>query len=216
MKISSISGLSLALFAFSLTGCKKTETDNISRVKNYASIVLTNGPAISVPLGSTFTDPGNVTTLGGAALKPKITGSVDTSTPGVYTISYQAANTEGDTTNINRLVAVVDPAVVIDQSGTFERAGFAANPPATWKLIARGLYRSANFGGAVAGSDFPAYFAQVTPNLIVFPTQNISGVGKVTFNTPTSTFNTAGVLTSYSYAVGATGFGTAVRTFNRR
>lgn len=216
MKVSSFFGLSVLSLALVFTGCKKDETDNLSRVKDYPSIVLTGGPAISVPLNSTFSDPGTVTTLGAANLTPKVTGTVNTAVPGVYTISYEAANSEGDTIAVNRLVAVVDPRVTVDQSGIFDRTGFATNPPATWTRVGNGLYVTANLGGAAPGADYPAYFAQVTPTQVVFPTQNVPGVGSFSFGTPTTTFDASGKLTSYSYVVVNPGFGTARRTFTRR
>jgi hypothetical protein len=223
MKVSSFFGLSVLSLALALTGCKKTETDDLSRVKNYAGITL-NGPVLtSINIGESFTDLGASATLNGKD-NPVITvGRVDNTKLGFNYITYRSANTEGDTVEVNRVIAVVDPAVNnTDQSGNFVRNG----NPVTITRVSKGLYLSDNLGGVPTTSAAygPAYFAQLTPTSLEFPPQSVTGAnGDVVFYpAPTNpwVFDANGQLRSFSYAIVSTGvnYGGAgsPRTFTRR
>lgn len=217
MKIIPFLSLSALMLTLGLSGCKKTETENISRVKSYPAITL-NGPAVtSINVGEAFTDLGASAVLNGATIAPLVSGRVDNTTPGFYSIVYRSANTEGDTVSTSRVVAVVPTSVNnIDQSGVFTRAsnGVALNVT----RIGKGLYYTENFGGVAPPSAAiqPAYFAQISPTSLLFPKQLVPGVGNVSFSGPTFTFNPAGLLTQFTYIVINPGFGAARRTFNRR
>jgi hypothetical protein len=223
MKVSSFFGLSVLSLALALTGCKKTETDELSRVKNYAGITL-NGPTLtSINIGEAFTDLGASATLNGAN-NPVITvGSVDNTRVGFNYITYRSANTEGDTVEVNRVIAVVDQAVNnIDQSGTFLRSG----NPVIITRVSKGLYQTNNLGGVASTSAAfgGAYFAQLTPTMLEFPPQFVPGAnGDVSF-TPAATnpwvFDANGRLISFSYGITSTGVNygpaTTPRTFTRQ
>lgn len=209
--------LSVLLSSLAFSGCKKDETDNLSRVKDYAAITL-NGPALtSIEVGETYTDPGASVTFRGEPISAQVTGRVNNTTPGFYYITYRGANTEGDTVQASRVVAVVTPAAAsIDQSGSFERSG----SPVTITRISKGLYTTNNFGGvATTSAAFGgAYFAQLTATSLRFPSQNTSVNGAISVSGLTATFNSTGVLTSFSYVPVSSVFnyGTTARVFNRR
>ena len=207
--------LSFLLFSLAISGCKKDDTDNISRIKNYPSIVLDGGAVYAVNQNETFTDPGFVATLGDTPLTPIVTGSVDTSTKGIYVLSYTGANTEGDTVSVIRSVVVTDPAVNnVDQSGTFKRGTFADTP--VTKVGNKGVYKIDNFGFTNSPNLFPAYFVQIDASHIVVPPQVIPGLGYTTFTGVNGTFDATGRLTQISYAIHAPGiFGTSVRSATR-
>src|ERR1700733_15353055 len=65
-----------------------------SKITYYANIVLTGETSISVVQGVAFTDPGVKATSNGADVPVTTTGSVDTSTPGIYTLNYSATNAD--------------------------------------------------------------------------------------------------------------------------
>jgi hypothetical protein len=212
-----LTGLPILMLSFFLSSCKKDETDELSRVKNYPAIILKGAALSSINLNDTYTDPGAVATLNGSNITPLVSGAVNNRALGFYTITYRGANTEGDTVAATRVVAVVDPSVnSLDQSGTFLRAANGATAKVT--KIGNGLYQTDNLGGVVPPSSAiqPAYFAQVTPTRIVFPAQTAPGIGAVSFSGPAAVFDAAGLLTQFSYAVINPGFGTANRVFTRQ
>jgi hypothetical protein len=209
--------LSALFVCLAVIGCKKDETDNLSRIKNYPAITL-NGPSLtSINVNEAYTDPGAAAILDGNTITTQVIGSVDNTTPGFYTINYRGANTEGDTVQATRVVAVVDPAVNnLDQSGTFARSSNGAVSTVT--KIGKGLYRVSNLGGVLPPSSAiqPAYFAQLTPTEIEFPTQDAPSIGEVSFAGTAAAFDASGIITRFSYAVINPGFGAANRIFVRQ
>ena len=214
--------MSVLSLALALTGCNKDETDNLSRVKSYPAITL-NGPALtSINIGEAFVDQGASATLASESNPVVTSGSVNNSRLGFNYITYRSANTEGDTVEVTRVIAVVDASVNnIDQSGSFDRSG----NPVIITRVSKGLYRTNNLGGVASTSVAyaGAYFAQTTRTTLVFPPQFVEGVnGNVSF-TPAATspwiFDANGRLTSYSYGITATGVNdgpaNAPRTFTR-
>lgn len=202
MKITPLLGLSAFAFTLGLAGCKKTETENLFRVKSYPAITLKGNEYTVINVGETFADPGVTATLGGAVLTPIITSNVNTAAPGLYVITYKGANTEGDTVRTVRNVVVTDPAVNnLDQSGNFRRGAFS--PSVVTKVGNKGLYRIDNFGFTNAPNFFTAYFVQIRPNAIAVPAQTIENLGYTRFASVASAFNPAGVLTGITYAINA-------------
>jgi hypothetical protein len=216
MRKLTLSFLSLVALSVSvvLTGCKKEETDNLSRIKSYPGIALSGDEFYVINVGEKFTEPGVTADLAGAPLQPIITNPINTARPGLYVIQYRAANTEGDTISASRTVIVTDPAVNnLDQSGTFARAGFAPSP--VTKVGNKGLYKIDNFGFSNAPNLFSAYFVQTDASHIVVPAQTIPGLGYTTFTGVTPVF-TAGKLTKITYAIHAPAiFGATARSATR-
>ncbi|MBF9141296.1 immunoglobulin-like domain-containing protein [Hymenobacter properus] len=207
-------GTAAVASSLALGGCKKTETDELSRIKNFPAITLAGNEYYVINVGETFTEPGVTAELGGAPLQPIISNPVNTSRPGIYVIRYKGANTEGDTIAATRTVIVTDPAVNnLDQSGTFTRSGFSPSP--VTKVGNKGLYRIDNFGFTNAPNLFTAYFVQTDASHIVVPAQTIPGLGYTTFTSVSGTF-TAGQLTRIAYAINAPAiFGNTVRAATR-
>ncbi len=216
----SLLGAAVVASSLALGGCKKEETDNLSRIKSYPAISLAGDEYYIINVGETFTEPGVTADLAGAPLQPIISNPVNTSRPGLYVISYKGANTEGDTIAATRTVIVTDPAVNnLDQSGSYVRtqAGVTYEPAVVTKVGNKGLYRIVNFGftSGAPNNAFVAYFVQTDATHIVVPAQTIAGLGYTTFTSVSSTFDT-GRLTRIAYAINAPAvFGNTVRAATR-
>lgn len=88
---------------------RKTRTVRV--VDTTAPVITLNGSdPMSVPQGSTFTDPGAtaVDNVDGS-VPVSVSGSVNTATPGSYTLTYTATDSAGNTARKNRTVNVVAP-----------------------------------------------------------------------------------------------------------
>ena len=73
-------------------------------------VTLTGAAAMQLTVGATFTDPGATATDnvdGNLTAKIKETGSVDTTTAGIYTLTYSATDAAGNTGSASRVVTVV-------------------------------------------------------------------------------------------------------------
>ena len=100
----------LALAAPVLTSCSDDESEGKSSITTYAVLELNGSTYETVQLGSTYTDPGCLATLGGEDVSSQITttGSVNTNELGYYKLSYQVVNSDGFPASASRTVAVVD------------------------------------------------------------------------------------------------------------
>lgn len=98
-----------ALSLVSMTSCNK-DSEGLTKITTYALIELTDGPYISVNKGTTFVDPGFTATMGSEDVSGnvEISGTVDTSKCGFYTITYSVVNPDGFPASATRTVAVVD------------------------------------------------------------------------------------------------------------
>lgn len=96
---------------------------DITAVKTYsfdttAPVITLNGDAqITLAVGDTYVEQGaTVTDNSGETITPVITGTVNTNTEGIYTITYQAIDSSGNTTSVNRYVNVMIIITIPDQS----------------------------------------------------------------------------------------------------
>lgn len=71
------------------------------------TIMLNGDDQVVVECGSSFTDPGATATACGASVPVTTSGTFDTHTPGVYTLTYTATNS-GGTAETHRTVTVQD------------------------------------------------------------------------------------------------------------
>jgi|GEM_PF-270892 len=80
---------------------------------NAAPVVTLNGDAqVNLNLGDTFSDPGaTANDLEDGALTVTVSGSVDTSSVGNYTLTYSATDSKNASHSVNRGVSVIDPNV---------------------------------------------------------------------------------------------------------
>ena len=76
-------------------------------------VTLVGDAALELTLGDTFTDPGATAadeTDGDLTSAVVVTGSVDTATEGLYTLTYTATDAAGNVGSVSRVVTVVAPA----------------------------------------------------------------------------------------------------------
>src|SRR5687767_10764907 len=93
-------------------GCEK-DIEPVSKVVevSYPDITLNGSKYVHIPVGGSFTDEGAVLTddISGATSQITATeSSVDPTTPGLYPVTYSAANANGFITEVTRVVLVLD------------------------------------------------------------------------------------------------------------
>ncbi|WP_298239206.1 immunoglobulin-like domain-containing protein [uncultured Algibacter sp.] len=113
-------------------------------------------PTAIVAVGDTFT-PSATANEGGVDLPVGISGSADTNTIGIYTITYSATNSDGFDGSETQTVIVHDPSIVgtdvsgdIQDVGRPERTGVISLVPGTTSIF---FVTDFAFGGT-----FPMYF----------------------------------------------------------
>jgi hypothetical protein len=82
-------------------------TDTIAPV-----VTLVGAAAMQINIGDVFTDPGAIATDaadGDLTAKIVVTGTVDTTSAGLYTLTYSATDAAGNTGNVSRVVTVTTP-----------------------------------------------------------------------------------------------------------
>lgn len=101
--------IAAAALVFSTTACEKT-SEGLTGITYYPVISLQGDSYMVVDKGSTFVDPGFTAELNGEDYSSQVTVSsnVDTSTSGVYSISYSAVNEDGFAASVIRTVVVLD------------------------------------------------------------------------------------------------------------
>lgn len=162
------------LTAFIWISCEKEgDSYNISEETFFPSIEFEQDVVIEV--GEEFT-PGAVVKEGENVLDYSIAGSVDNTTPGVYTINYSAVNSDGYANSSSQTVVVYDPSIVAtDVSGTFYDTN---NPSRTGEVsLVEGttnIFYATDVGFAGA---FPLYFQMNGDVPTVVPQEFASGFG---------------------------------------
>ena len=136
MKKSLICLVALLGLATAFTGCKK-ESLGLTEITYFAEIILDGDETMVVAKGTTFEDPGFTATMAGEDVTGRVTvtSDVDTSTSGVYHVTYSMVNDDGFPASVTRTV------VVLDLSDPVE--GFWACDPTSFRL-------NANTGATVA------------------------------------------------------------------
>jgi hypothetical protein len=188
----------------------------ISKVTYYPTVTLQGDAYMYVAKGGTFTDPGATAEAGGATVPVTTSGTVNTSTVGVYVLTYTATNTDGFSASGNRWVAVYDTdagAAANNYAGNYART--TNGSVAVWTKVAPGVYQVFNPGGA-PGTNLTLIAFNPTGNIINVPPQvaNDGGVYKCTNAAGGAdiTYN-AGPPASYAWKVINPGYGTSTRTF---
>jgi hypothetical protein len=105
-------GLAISMATLGLISCNDDHdqlTD--SRVTYFANLELLGDEVVEINVGETFTDPGYIATEGEEDItsKVKVTGSVDTSKGGFYTLTYSVSNKDNFSVEASRLVMVKNP-----------------------------------------------------------------------------------------------------------
>ncbi|MGN0282118.1 MAG: BT_2262 family domain-containing protein [Prevotella sp.] len=114
--------LMLCLSMAALTSCND-DNDQLtdSRLTYYPVLEIQGDEFVQVPIGTTYTEQGCKATLNNEDFTSnvKTSGSVDSNQPGLYYITYSATNSDGFTVTATRTVAVCDPTITTDISGTY-------------------------------------------------------------------------------------------------
>ena len=113
----------LVLVAFGVTSCSNEESEGLSRITYYVDFQIQGGDFVIVPIGTPYTDAGCKATINGQDATSRIIATgidqIDVNLPGFYTVTYSATNDDGYTTSASRTVAVCDPSITTDISGTW-------------------------------------------------------------------------------------------------
>lgn len=155
----------IVLFAVVLISCNKYDphdTDRrvgISTITHYVVLTLKGDPFQSVVQNGSFTDSGATAFENGTAVAYSVSGSIDFTSLGIYTLTYSAVNKDGYTSSITRKVAVIPGPELpgVDLSGSYNNVG-AASLTASIKKLAPGVYFTSNCWGGASEAVIPAYF----------------------------------------------------------
>lgn len=98
------------LFMGTATSCDDS-TEDLSKVTYFAELNLKGDDFVKLSLGETYTEPGYEATENGEDIseRVKVSGSVNSATPGFYNLVYSVANVDGFSVSKPRQVMVVDP-----------------------------------------------------------------------------------------------------------
>lgn len=105
-----------------LTACGDDQLTD-SRLTHYVVLEMGGNEFEEVILGTSYTDAGCKGTLSGEDVTSSIVTEgledIDVNTPGLYYVTYSAANEDGFVSSVTRTVAVFDPTVTTDLSGKY-------------------------------------------------------------------------------------------------
>ena len=163
--------------ALTFWSCSEDSQDP-SKVTYYITYTMNGDEVMTVPVGGTFDDPGVVAMEGetDVTANVKIDSNVDTNKVGVYTVTYSATNVDGFDSSISRTVAVYDPAITEDMSGTYtvdpaqsnrdangSVSNFANSFTVTLTALAPGVYEVSDFlaGWYDQGSGYGSTYAAI-------------------------------------------------------
>jgi Domain of unknown function (DUF5011) len=157
MKISFSSVVVILLIVSGAISCNKYDFNyppdmvGESTVVYYPIIVTnaTNDTRVQyINKGDSYVDSGATATLNNIPSPYTTDGKVDPSTPGVYVLTYTAANPQGFTATDFRTVVVMDNDIAAnDFSGTYTRSSNGST--STWTLLSPGIYSLENPSGNV-------------------------------------------------------------------
>ena len=201
---------SIILFSSLLwIGCEKDrDTENISTITYFPTIELKGNQWNTIKLGGSWTDPGATANEGESSLDVKVTGTVDVTKAGVYTIAYSAVNKDGFSASEYRYIGVIAPAAEgKDISGQYKRNAGALGVSSVTK-ISDNFYYSNNVGGvAVPDPSVGVYFYHYDTGLLGVPFQRTPGNS---FECRNATITEG---EKYSWVVINSGYGAVLRTF---
>ena len=216
MKIKYLIAIIFAVSTFA--ACNKDDfnyppdTVGISKIIYFPSVTINGDRLIILKEGDTYTEPGAVATLNGQPTDITTTGSVNTSVPGVYDITYTAKNEQGYTASDWRTVVVIGNDVSNnDFSGTYLRA--ATGITSTWTKISDGVYSVENPGGS-SGVGLTVIAVNYTDDQIKIPHQISPDFGEV--SSADETYDASAEPITYSWVFYAGGYGTSLRIFTKQ
>jgi hypothetical protein len=208
-------GIKLIMFTLTLFAALSCEpdrvTEDISSITYYPVIALKGEQWNTVKVGGTFADAGAIAKEGETEIKVTTTGTVDTKTPGVYVIQYDATNKDGYSSTEYRYVGVISAAAQgVDISGNYKRNAGALGVSKVTK-ISDNFYQSNNIGGVATPTPGDAvFFYYYDKGKLGVPFQLTPG------NSFSATNSTIKEGVSYSWVVINSGFGPALRVFEKQ
>lgn len=117
----------MTLAALTLASCRKIET-GLTDVTYYAVIELEGANPYVIHLGESYTEPGFTAILNGEDISSKVSvgSNVDSSTPGIYSVTYSAVNEDGFSSSVSRAVYVLNPGGIDNLYSSYTRIGSTA------------------------------------------------------------------------------------------
>lgn len=111
MKKSIFFAMALMISSLAFTSCEDDSTDGVTFITYYPELTLEGDATMYVDKGSTYTEPGYTATLNGEDVTDQVvvSGTVDPSTSGIYTITYTITNEDGFSSSATRTIVVLDP-----------------------------------------------------------------------------------------------------------
>lgn len=115
--------LSLCMAVLGLSSCSDDEEHQDTSITYYVVLDMQGDEFVQVPLGTIYNDDGCKAELNGEDYSSKIVTSgledIDVNTAGLYTVTYTAVSPDGYSSSVERTVAVCDPSITTDISGTY-------------------------------------------------------------------------------------------------
>lgn len=160
MKKNLILLLSAALLVMA-TGCEKT-SKGLTRITYYPIITLQGDNPFVVQLGGSYSEPGYSATLNGEdyTSNVQISSNVDSSVPGIYSVSYSATNPDGCSYSATRDVYVLNPGGVANVYLSHAHMGSRDynNLPIVISPVSAGVYELEDLcGGFYFLGRYPGY-----------------------------------------------------------
>ena len=161
-------GLMLGMSVLGLTSCSDDYDKTDSRLTYYVNLEVQGEEFVQVPIGTSYTDAGCKATMNGQDATNRIVtfglDEIDVNTAGLYTVTYTAINDDGFSASATRTVAVCDPTITTDISGT-------------WTVQA-GSYRLYN-GNQTPYADFTVKIRRDAPGISMSATSSPVGMTSV-------------------------------------
>jgi len=147
---------------FVLGSCQKLTTEGVTRTTYYPVLGLEGDDPFIVILGQNYVEPGFTATLNGEDVSANVTVSsnVDTSAPGIYSVTYSAVNEDGFSASIKRGVYVLNPGGVDNVYSSSCKMGTRAydNLPIVITKVASDTYMIEDLcGGFYCYGRYPGY-----------------------------------------------------------
>lgn len=111
MKQKTIYLMMSAAVALLMASCTADSTDGETWTVYYPSLTLEGDETVYLDKGSEYVEPGYTATNEGQDVSDQVvvSGTVDGSTSGIYTITYSISNSDGYSASTSRTVIVLDP-----------------------------------------------------------------------------------------------------------
>jgi hypothetical protein len=179
----------LAASLLGVSGCKKEDTANVSRLVDVTEpgLILNGDDLIILPTGTAYQDPGaiGIDSLSGnkqTELTPLTLPNVNV--PGLYPLIYRAKNANGFTVEATRNVFVFDNTLTEgytlitnqDLSGTYKHTN-APGRIVTVVQASPGLYICNDLYGTFTPT--PLYFLNTTDGLVIPEQPTYTGLGDI-------------------------------------